>query len=470
MRTLLISRATAVALACATVVAAAESRSPVDTVAVSTAAPSPSAAASLDAEPLRLSLVAAVTRGLEHNLASLLAESGAEGAAGAARSARARLFPDLAVELTEERTKINLEAYGLPVAPGESPLIGPFNVFDARISSSMPLLDRSVHAGARSAQAAATAARATADDVRDEVVLGVSSLYLEAVAAEARVVAVRSEVSSAESLARQARDMKASGLVARVDVLRAEVQLATEQQRLIVAENEAATRKLALARAIGVPLGRPLELVDRPVYQPAHVPSLDAALARADAQRADLQSAEAAVEAASEGLRAVRGEGLPSLALHGDVGRIGPAPSSAETTFTMAALVRVPLFTGGAVRGRVEQARARLAEREAIRDDLRERVELEVRTALLDLEASDARVKVAEDAAGVADAQLEQTRDRFVAGVSTGVEVVQAQQAVATAHDNAIASLLAFNRAKVALARALGVAAEDLNDLMGGTQ
>jgi len=466
----MISYATAVALSYAASVGWAAPPGTVAAGRLPTPVPSPSAAPSDDAAPLQLSLVDAVTRGLERNLAVLLSERGAEGAAGAARSARAKRLPDLAVEASEARTKINLEAYGLPVAPGESPLIGPFNVFDARISSSMPLLDSAVNAGARSEQAGAKAARAAVDDVRDEVVLGVSSLYLQAVAAEARVITVRSEVSSAESLARQARDMKSSGVVARVDVLRAEVQLASERQRLIVAENEAATRKLALARAIGVPLSRSLQLVDRPVYRPAPPMPLDTALERAYAHRGDLESAEAAVEAASEGVRAARGEGLPSLALHGDVGRIGPAPSGAETTFTVAARIRVPLFTGGAVQGRVEQAKARLAEREAIRDDLRERIELEVRTALLDLEASDARVKVAEGAAGVADAQLEQTRDRFAAGVSSGVEVVQAQEAVATAHDNAIASLLAFNRARVALARALGLTAEDMNELLGGEQ
>jgi len=426
------------------------------------------AQAAADEGALRLTLADAVSRGLEHNLAALLAEHRAEGAAGAARAARARLIPDLAAELSEARTKINLEAYGLPVAPGESPLIGPFNVFDVRLSSSVPLLDASVRAGSSSARAAAEAARATAQDVRDEVVLAVSSLYLRAVAAEEKVVAVRSEVDSAESLAAQARDMKTSGLVAGVDVLRADVQLASERQRLIVAENEAATTKLALARAIGVPLGRVVELADRPVYRPAPTVALAAALDRAFAHRADLHSADAAVESAREAVRAARGEGLPSLAVHGDVGRIGPTPSSAETTYTVSARVAVPLFTGGAVQGGVEQARAVLSEREALRDDLRQRIELEVRTALLDLEAADARVKVAEDAAGVAQTQLDQTHDRFAAGVATGVEVVQAQEALATAHDNAIASLLAFNRAKVVLARVLGDSAEELGDYLGG--
>jgi outer membrane protein TolC len=294
------------------------------------------------------------------------------------------------------------------------------------------------------------------------VVLAVSSLYLEAVAAEARVAALQSQVDSAASLAEQARDMKASGLVARVDVLRAEVQLAAEQQRQIVASNHAATSKLSLARAIGLPLDRTLELVDRPSYRPTLALTPAAALQRALANRADLAALDASLEAARQELRAAKGGGLPSLVAHGDVGRIGPSPSTAETTYTIGAALRVPLFTGGEVAGRVEQAQARITALEARRVDLSQRIELEVRTALLDLGAADARVRVAQRATGVADAQLEQTRDRFAAGVADGVEVVQAQEAVATAHENQIASLLAFNRAQVVLARALGIAADDL--------
>lgn len=424
------------------------------------AAPDP--AADTAAGSLALTLADAVQRGLEHNLAALLAEQQVASATGAARAARARLWPGLDAELSENRTKINLEAYGFPVAPGESPLIGPFNVFDARLSSSAPIWDQRVRAGARSARATADAAHADLDDVRDQVVLAVSSLYLEAVAAEARVAALQSQVDSAASLAEQARDMKASGLVARVDVLRAEVQLAAEQQRQIVASNHAATSKLSLARAIGLPLDRTLELVDRPSYRPTLALTPAAALQRALANRADLAALDASLEAARQELRAAKGGGLPSLVAHGDVGRIGPSPSTAETTYTIGAALRVPLFTGGEVAGRVEQAQARITALEARRVDLSQRIELEVRTALLDLGAADARVRVAQRATGVADAQLEQTRDRFAAGVADGVEVVQAQEAVATAHENQIASLLAFNRAQVVLARALGIAADDL--------
>lgn len=421
-------------------------------------APSPDAAL----QPLRLTLADAVQRGLEHNLAALLAEQQAAGAAGAARAARARLWPGLDGEVSESRSKISLEAYGFPVAPGESPVIGPFNVFDARLSTSAPLYDRQVRAGARAATAAADAARASLADVRDQVVLAVSSIYLEAVAAEARVNAVRSQVDSAASLAEQARDMKASGLVARVDVLRAEVQLAAEQQRQIVADNQAATTRLALARAIGLPLDQPLELVDRPQLRPAAALDPADAVARALDRRADLAALDSSLESARQALAAAKGGRLPSLVAHGDIGRVGPSPDDLETTYTVAAALKVPLFTAGEVAGRVEEAQARVSALQAQRADLVQRIELEVRTALLDLGAADARARVAERAAGVAEAQLEQTRDRFAAGVADGVEVVQAQEAVATAHDNRIASLLDDNRARVALARALGVAAEDL--------
>lgn len=279
------------------------------------AAPPAATVASDASDSLALTLADAVARGLDHNLAALLAEQRVAGAEGAARAARARLWPGLDAEVSESRAKINLQAYGFPVAPGESPLIGPFNVFDARISSSAPLYDRQVRAGARAARADADAARADRDDIRDQVVLAVSSLYLEAVAAEARLAAVASRVATAASLAEQARDMKAAGLVARVDVLRAEVQLAAEQQRQIVADNRAATSKLILARAIGIPLDRALKLVDPPAYRTDSVPTTQTALARALANRADLAAVDSSLEAARQALKAAHSGGSVGIAL-----------------------------------------------------------------------------------------------------------------------------------------------------------
>jgi outer membrane protein TolC len=263
--------------------------------------------------------------------------------------------------------------------------------------------------------------------------------------------------------------MKAAGVVAAIEVLRTEVQLAAERERLIVAENDAATSMLALARAIGLPLTSQLSLHGELKYSPPPAIDLEEGLQEAFAQRNDYRGAQASVAAAEAAADAARKLALPSLEMQANWGKIGPDIDSWLTTYTVGAMVKVPLYTGGAIHARKLTADAALADRQARLADLAARIEYEVRSAFLDLGAADQRTRVARDAVRLAESQLEQARDRFSAGVADGVEVVQAQQTVAAAHDHEIASLLAHNLAKVRLARALGVAAEDLDRFLGGS-
>jgi outer membrane protein TolC len=255
-----------------------------------------------------------------------------------------------------------------------------------------------------------------------------------------------------------------------IEVLRAQVQLQAQQQRLIFFQNEYAKRKLSLARAIGLPLDQPFDLSDKVPYAALAPASLDDSLKQASASRADLQAAQALVRAAEDVRRAAVGSALPTVGLTADIGKIGLSTSSALRTYSVAAGVRIPIFEGNTVRARVLQADAALQQQRAQLDDLRARVDYEVRTAFLDLKASDDRVQVARGTVDLAGQQLTQAQDRFSAGVASNIEVVQAQEAVATASDNYLASLYAHNLAKLSLARALGVAEADASRLLGGTK
>ena len=158
---------------------------------------------------------------------------------------------------------------------------------------------------------------------------------------------------------------------------------------------------------------------------------------------------------------------LPTLYVTADAGPIGQTPSSALGTFNVTAAVRVPLFHGGDIRGRVREAEARVRARQAELADLEGRIELEVRAARLDLDAADQRLDAAESAKALAAAQLTQATDRFKAGVTSNLEVVEAQQAVAGATESYIDTLYTFNLAKAAFVRALGLAEEQARELVG---
>jgi outer membrane protein TolC len=419
-------------------------------------------------EELSLSLSEAVERGLRHNLGLILGREGVGIAQGARRGALADLLPQLRLGLGETREKINLAAFGFSGLPGLPEVVGPFSVFDARAFLSQSILDLKALHRARAASDELRAAEHDARNTRDLVVLACAGLYLQAVAGESRIDAARAELETAEALLTLARDRKAAGLAAGIDALRAEVQMQAQRQRLIVAEEEAVKGKLMLARAIGLPLGQRFRLADPMPLAPLPTVTPEEAVAQAWRERPDLKAALARVEAAEASRRSALGEGLPSLSVSADYGTIGSEPGTARSTFTLGAALKVPIFEGGRMQGKVREAEARLAEERARLEDLRALIYYEVQTAFLELHSAEDRVRVAQSALDLGQKELAQARDRFAAGVASNIDVIQAQEALASATENHIASLYAHNVAKVSLARALGGAETSYIQLLRG--
>ncbi len=413
--------------------------------------------AKADPNPLRLTLAEAVARGLDHNLGALLAERSVEAAEAARDKVVADLLPQISADSYFARQTLSLAAFGFSF-PGSPTIIGPFQVLDARAKIRQTLFDWSLLEKRRAASSTLEAARQTYQDARGLVVLVCGNLYLQAVASETRVAAVEAQVEAARSIFQLAEDRHTAGYVAGIDALRSQVQLRAQEQRLIAAKNDLAKQKLTLGRAIGLPPGQEIELVDRVPYAELRPVPLAEALQTALATRADLKAATAKVEAAKETLRAIRGERLPSLVGSADYGEIGNNTGNLNHTFNYTLALRVPIFEGGRVEAKAADAEAVLGQREAELADLSSRADFEVRTALLDLEASSERVHVAEATRDLAEQALTQAKDRFSAGAAGSIEVVQAQEAVATSEDGYISSLYDHNAAKAALALALGVA------------
>ncbi|MES1242009.1 MAG: TolC family protein [Acidobacteriota bacterium] len=421
-------------------------------------------------QPRRLTLREAIDLGLENNLQAVLAGGQTEEAEGELRQALSRLLPSFEGAVSQAREKINLAAFGLAPPAGESPLVGPFNVFDARLRAEQTLFDSAQSARVAAARSRLDSRRLSSQQARDLVVASVADLYLEALADRARIDAARSQVQTAEAVEQQAKDRHEAGTAAGIDELRAQVALAEEQERLIDAENDLAKQKLRLARAVGLPAGTPVELADEVPFQPLAERDLEDALVSARAARPDLKAAEADVAAAESAVAAIRRQRLPRVEAHGDYGPIGPDPGSAEITYDLALGVTIPLFEGGRIAGETATAEGRAKQARARRDDLSRQVDLEVRSAFLDAAAASRRVAVSSDAKRLATEQVTQARDRFAAGVAGNLEVVQAQEALAAASERWVRSLYQYNRAKLGLALALGVAEESTLPFLQGEQ
>ena len=416
-------------------------------------------------EPLKLSVVDAVQRALQANVGLLLEQEDERGAGASRMRALADLLPNIAGTLRESRQVINLEAYGFP-AP--DPIVGPFNVFDARVGLSQPVIDLAARNDLRAAGFRQQAAKYGIRSARDLVVLVAVNLYLEAVAAGSRVESARAQQQTADLLLTQAQDLKSSGLVAGIDVLRAQVQAQTQRQRAIAAANDFEKFKLQLERAIGLPIGQPIALTDTMPYAPVPPPPVETAVQRALEGRPDYLEMKSRVDAARASERAAFAALLPSLRFDADFGAIGQTIAAAHNTYSIAATLRVPIFDGGRTSARRIEAQSDLRRREAELADLRGRVEYEVRAALLDLTAADQQVQAAQTNVDLAGQQLQQARDRFSAGVAGNLELTQAQEAVATASETYISALYTHNLAKASLARSLGIAESAIATYLGG--
>lgn len=413
--------------------------------------------ASAQPPPLSLTLEDAIARGLRENINARLQEADVTSARGDRWVALRDLLPTSSVRLGVTRQEINLAAFGFSL-PGFPSIVGPFNVHDSRLYVSQPLVDLHALYASKSGSANLRAAELEMRDTRALIGLAVRDLYLQTVAAESRLKAARAQSETARALFNQASDLKNAGVVAGIDVLRAQVQVRMQEQRAIAAENEFEKQKLRLARAIGLPQGQGLVLADAMPYAPLQTMALDGALRQAFGAREDYHASEARLQAAEAMKKAALSNNLPSLHMKADYGEIGRTSADTHSTFSVMTELRIPLFDAANVRGHMLEADGLLQRRRAELNDFRARVEYEVRAAYLDLRSADQQLLAAEDAMKLANQELEQTRDRFAAGVTGNIEVVQAQEAVATATENYISSLYAHNLAKASLAHAIGAA------------
>jgi outer membrane protein TolC len=421
-----------------------------------------------------LALADAVKLGLAANLGVLTADDTARASRAQRLSALSNLLPYLSIDASETSTQINLAAFGfkfnIPPGVGFSipTVVGPFQYSQllGNLTQSVwdPVARRNWHASQESERASNLSAR----DAREMVVLAVAGAYLQTVATDAQLISQRAQVDNAQAVYHQAEVRKEAGTNARIDVTRTLVELQGQQQRLNALQADLRKQKLALARLIGLPLDRELVLSDPLAFNPSAVPEPAGAVQQAFQTRWDLKAAESQVHAAEIVVSAAHAERLPSATLTADYGVLGPSPVSNHGVYTVTGSVNLPLYQGGRVKADVEQAQATLHQRQAELADQRGRVEQEVRSALIELETAIGEVRLADSNRGFANETLHQAQDRFNAGVTTTVEVVQAQEQVASADSDYISGLFAFDLARISLARAMGQAETDLPTLLSG--
>ncbi|HMG86305.1 MAG TPA: TolC family protein [Terracidiphilus sp.] len=417
-------------------------------------------------QTIDLSLDEAIQRGLKNNLGAILSGTQTASARAQRLSQLQSLLPDVEFNAHEAVSQVDLAAEGLRI-PGFPTIIGPFGYTDLRASLSWSLVDLKSLRTYMAAKHQFKSAELTAQDARDLVVLTVGNAYMLVLADQGRVESYQAQVATAKVSLDQASANHDAGTAPRLDVLRAQVDYQSLEQQLIVAQNSLEKDKLALARAIGLPLEQKFNLSDKAPYAVFDKLDVDATIKQAHANRKDLAAMLEQTRAYEEQRKAATADRYPTVKFDGDFGDIGVNVRHSHETGDAQGTLSVPVFKEYGLRGEAQVAQSQLDTQKAQLSDLNAQVDADVRDALLDIEAAQKQVEVARSSVDLATEALSEAQQRYVNGVSDNLAVSQAQQSVAQANDQYVSSLYRDNVAKLSLVRALG-AGQDYSKYLGG--
>ncbi|HSU19687.1 MAG TPA: TolC family protein, partial [Acidobacteriaceae bacterium] len=285
---------------------------------------------------------------------------------------------------------------------------------------------------------------------------------------EARIAAVQAEMQTSKVSLDQANAAHEAGTSPRLDVLRAQVDYQNEQQQLIATTNNLSKDRLALARAIGLPLDQSFELTDTEPFAALDTPDPEQAFQQALKQRKDLAAAQEQLKAAEAAKKAAFDEQLPTASFAGDIGDLGTTPGHSHGTYSATGQVSAPILQVAKTHGDEQIAQAQYEQNRAKLSDHIQQVNAEVRDAILDIQSAARLVDAAKSNVDLAHEALSEAQQRFKAGVSDTLPVSQALAQDQQANDQYISALYQHNVAKLSLARALGVASTNYKDYLGG--
>lgn len=418
-------------------------------------------AAAAEKVPLSLQQAVEIALAPDGNLRIRLAAQAIEQSKTRVAQARGALLPNIDGAVSGQNFTRNLKAFGISFPaniPGFSlpNVVGPITNFDARLSANMTVFDFASWKRLDAAKTGVSAAQAEAEAAKNTIAETVARAYVAALRADAALRVAQANLTLAESLRKLAADQKDAGTGTGIEVLRAEVQMANERQRQTLLENELRRAHLQLARLLNIGLDRELELTDTLAMPESKVPTLEEALAAARENRKDLTAQTLREQIAHRTYDAVKWERLPSIQAFGDYGAIGLDVPSAVGTRAYGATLRVPLFDGGRRDARRAEASILLRQDEMRTQDLRKQVELDVRLALDAVTTSALQIEVAQEGVQLAERELAQAQRRYAGGVTSNIEVVDAQTRTERARDNRVMALFQYNQARIDLAASMG--------------
>lgn len=406
--------------------------------------------------PLRLTLKEAVNIALKQNPQVAIANLNLAESQEDRNLARSGLLPQASFAANDKVTRGNVEALLGQKIPGFPGHIGPFWTIQAGPNVSAPLFDLTLWdhwKAARELVNASSAEQTTARELNAQLVV---SQYLGGLRASAAVKAAQSRLDLAKSLYDLAADLQKSGVGTGIDTLRANVQYQSEKQRFSEAETQLKVSLYGLSQLLNVDPQQPIELADETSFFETPAFTSDNTLGQAFEARPELRSVISQIKAAELKKQAAAHQRIPKLSAGGGWSLQGVTPTSMIPAYTFGATVEVPIFTGGRIQAETAVADIELKKLAQSQQDLKNRIALEVKSSIAQLESAKVQVEAANLGVSLATEGIVQAQDRFKAGVANNIEVVTAQDDYARANDNQILALYRYNQSRADLARATG--------------
>jgi len=430
---------------------------------------------------IQLSLDDAIHRGLENNLGLKQNEYQEYAIHGQKMQALQEFLPTISLYGVTGFHQYNLEAQGFTPSflaelsktfpgappPGSFKFITRATVTQGQIQYKQTLFSGPVIAGWRAAGAATRAAHFSTTRARGEVVQQVATAYLQAIAAASEVENAKALEEADLVALNQARAAHLAGTLSNLDELRARVQLQAQQQTLIAAQNDLDKDLILLKREIGLDPGQKIVLTDPAPYSELATQTPEEVRAVALKNRQDYQGLQNTVEELRAVHSAYRAQRLPTLSFSGNYGTTTVGSIGTHGTFEAVGTLSFPIFREARLRGDEQASRAQLDAADSQLEDLRGKIDQQVRSALLDVAATGKLVEVSRSNVELATRALSDETDRVNAGIDDNLPLVNAQATLARAQTNLVESLYQYNLSKLALARASGVLEQQYRVYLG---
>lgn len=334
----------------------------------------------------------------------------------------------------------------------------PLDNFQSRFDGAWRLYDFGrTQAQVRGARQLRSAQDFKTEQERQDLILRVTTSYLQWTVAAMHQKAAQQAVESAEANQKRVSNLNQAGLVVSSDLLSAQVHTAQMRERAIRAANNKDLARLVLQRETGLDPGSEpvaIENLRAPLVAALSVDELERA---ALAERPALRAAELVQQAAQSGAKSARSEFAPKLDLFASFERDAQAlggPSG--TNWTAGARLHINLFAGGADRARLAEARTRERQAQNQMEWFRSGVRLEVRQAWLESRAAQQRTEVMLVTAAQAAESLRILQNRYEAGLAGITDLLRAQVAALDSRTGYLAAVQDWHIARAQLERAAG--------------